>query len=64
MKAIVEEQEVQSSARPVSQEQSRQTIARAVPRLAESQPRMIDTPSNVEERESCCDLAAEFLARG
>lgn len=64
MKTLVEEQEMQSSAQPITQERSAQTIVRAVSRLPESKPCAIETPSNVDGYESCLDLAAEFLARG
>ena len=64
MKTLVEEQEIQSSTQPITQERSAQTIVRAVPRLPESKPRTIETSSNVDGYERCLDLAAEFLARG
>lgn len=63
MKAILEEQEVQSS-EPIVQQSSAQSVVRAVPRLPKAKPQMIEIPANVDGYESCLDLAAEFLARG
>jgi hypothetical protein len=63
LKAIIEEQEAQSSVRPVAQEKRAQA-AGVVSVQAQPKPKMATALSTVDGYPTCLELAAEFIARG
>ena len=64
MKAIIDEQEAQSSSPATAQEWRIPAAAGVVHVQSTMKPRTTDAKSSTDLYESCLDLAAEFLGRG
>ena len=64
MKAIVDEQEIQSEGQPLVRNEKRlQPAVKVAHAQPQSKPAAVAQPK-ADGYESCLDLAAEFLARG
>ena len=63
LKAIIDEQEITSEAKPLVRNQRLQPAAKVAQVKPQAKPAAVAQPE-ADLYESCLDLAAEFLARG